>query len=302
MEASALSGPSAAYLSYCLGGCIRYFAVAGGLYWLFHVAFKGAWMAYRIQPTFPSRSEVVNEIRWSMLNTACTGLSSALLYQLIAHGHTRMYFAVAEHGALYFALSVVGAIVAYDAWFYWQHRALHTPWLFRHVHAIHHRAVNPTPFAAFAHHPVETFMGNTYFVLLVVWVPMHPMALAAVGLCLFALNIVTHLGYEFYPRGFTRHRWGQWSDTSTHHNMHHSRGGCNYSICFNYWDRWMGTNHTDYHDTFEAITARAQSRADAARSGGRRLASPTVHAFVDSPTPMADAVRLTITNWSRFLR
>ena len=76
------------------------------------------------------------------------------------------------------AISVVLGVAGYDAWFYWQHRLLHTPWLFRRAHAIHHRVANPTPFATFAHHPIETFMGNAYFIL---FVAAHPRASNGAG-------------------------------------------------------------------------------------------------------------------------
>lgn len=191
-----------------------------------------------------------------MSNTLCSGVSMLLLYQLVRDGRTGMYFEIAEHGWVYVALSIGVGIAGYDAWFYWQHRLLHTPWLFRHVHLVHHRATNPTAFSAFAHHPIETFMGNAYFVLLLLVVPMHPLAVAGVGLYIFASAIVLHMGYEFSPRGFTRHRILRWWNTSTHHNMHHRYGRCNFSILFNFWDHLVGTNHDRYHDVFDAITSR----------------------------------------------
>ncbi len=263
MSSSDFFQPSlGAYIRYCIGFGIRYAVVAGGVYWLFHVGFKRAWLRHRIQLTFPSFDEVAHEIRWSLSNTACTGLSVLLLYRLVHDGRTSMYFAVADHGWIYFLLSVLLGIVGYDAWFYWQHRLLHTPWLFRRAHAIHHRVANPTAFATFAHHPIETFMGNAYFILYVMFVPVHPLAFGAVGLAIFSVGIVAHMGYELYPSGFTRHAVSRWFNTSTHHNMHHSHVGCNYGLWLNYWDFCMGTNHDAYHGTFEAIKARLASSRD----------------------------------------
>jgi lathosterol oxidase len=249
-----------AYVSYWVGFCVRYFAIAGGVYWFLHVGFRHRWLAYRIQPAFPGLDEVGHEIRWSLVNAACTGLSTILLYHLIQAGRTRMYFGLEDHGWAYFGFSAVLGILGYDAWFYWQHRLLHTPWLFARVHATHHRVTNPTAFATFAHHPIETFMGNAYFILLATIIPIHPLAIGAVGLYIFAIGIVAHAGYELYPRGFTHHRLFRWFNTSTHHNMHHLHTGCNYSICFNYWDLLMGTNHASYHETFDAITAGVEAR------------------------------------------
>lgn len=265
----------AAYVRYCAGFCLRYFAIGGALFLLLHVWLRRRWLVYRIQQTFPSLREVGHEIRWSMSNTLCTGLATLLLYRLIRDGRTSLYFDIGAHGWAYFAFSVLLGIAGYDAWFYWQHRLLHTPWLFRHAHAIHHRVTNPTAFATFAHHPIETFMGNAYFLLLAIFVPMHPLALGAVGAVIFGFGIVGHLGYEFYPRGFVRHRLLGWYNTSTHHNMHHSETDCNYGLCFNYWDRLLGTNHPAYLDTFDAMKARRRLPGRPLEVAGQTVGAPS---------------------------
>jgi len=89
-----------------------------------------------------------------------------------------------------------------------------------------------------------------------VFVPIHPVALGLAGLYMFIIGINAHAGYEFYPRGFTRHWLLGWINTSTHHNMHHRYVGCNYGNWFNFWDSLMGTNHPAYHDTFDAVPRR----------------------------------------------
>lgn len=71
-----------------------------------------------------------------------------------------------------------------------------------------------------------------------------------------ALNVLGHLGYELYPKGFTQSKWTFWNNTSTHHNMHHRYVHCNYGLYFNWWDRAFKTNHSHYHERYEEITAR----------------------------------------------
>ncbi len=264
MQMSGILEPSlGAYLSYYLGFCLRYFAVMGGIYWYFHLARRQKYLDRRIQDDFPSATEVGHEIRWSMLSGATTGLSTILLYRLILDGHTSMYFDVGERGWLYLAASVLAGLVSYDTCNYWQHRLLHTAWMFRHIHAVHHRIENPTVFASFARHPIEAMMEHAYFISFVVLVPVHPLAMAAIVAYFFAFGVIGHLGYEFYPRGFTRHPILGWINTATHHNMHHSHTDCNYGW-FNLWDWLMGTNHPTYHDTFDAIKARRSAPGAAA--------------------------------------
>lgn len=261
MLSSGILEPSVgAYLSYLDAYCLRYFAAAGGLYLLLYVAFRRRWLAYRIQPTFPAGRVVAYEIAWSLLSAAATGLSTLLMYWLILRGHSSVYTEVHRYGWGYLPVSVLLCVAGYDTWIYWQHRLLHTPWWFRHVHSVHHRVQNPTPFAAFSQHPIEMLMGNLYFVLVVLLIPMHPLAIAASGGCMVVVSLIAHSGYEFYPRGFTRHPLFRWINTSTHHNMHHSHVGCNYGTWLNLWDRLMGTNHPAYHDTFDAVKAQTDGR------------------------------------------
>lgn len=246
-------------MHYCVGFLLRYAVIAGGLVVLLHGLLRTTALRFKIQPLFPTRQELLHEIGWSMSNALCTGLSTLVLWALIGGGFTRIYFDTADHSAAWFLASIVVGILGYDAWFYWQHRLLHTRWLYRHVHRIHHHSTNPTPLATFAHHPVETFMGNLYFLLLPVLVPLHPLALAAVGAFFFGFGLLGHLGYEVFPAGFTRAPILGWCNTATHHNLHHSTVRTNLSLCCNLWDRWCGTLHPAYDATFAEITARRGS-------------------------------------------
>lgn len=247
-----------AYVGYYAGFCLRYFVVMGLVFWFFHRAYRQRYLLHRIQAAFPERPKIAHEIRWSLVSGAATGVTTMLLFHLIRGGHTSMYLDVGEHGWPYLLFTVIFGIVAYDTYNYWQHRLLHTPWLFHHVHAVHHRVENPTVFAAFARHPAEALMEHgLFFFTFVVLVPVHPLAMAAIVGFFLTVGIIGHLGYELYPDGFTRHRLWGWFNTATHHNMHHSSSsGCNYGTWFNYWDRLMGTNHPEYHATFDAVATR----------------------------------------------
>jgi sterol desaturase/sphingolipid hydroxylase (fatty acid hydroxylase superfamily) len=254
--------------------CVRYFAMAGGLYYLLELAGRRRFLGYRIQESVAPLGQIAYEIRWSLSNAACSALAGLLTYRVVHAGHASMYFAIADHGWAYFGLSIVLCIAGYDAWLYWEHRWLHTDWLFEHVHAVHHRVGNPTVFASFAHHPIETFMGNAYFLLFVVFVPVHPLALGAAGLYMFLTALVGHLGYEFYPRGFTRHPLFGLLQTATFHNVHHREMRCNYGAWFVYWDKIMGTERAGYHEAFESIKARVASAAWDGSVRARAMGAP----------------------------
>jgi len=244
-----------AYATYFLNFSIRYFVIGGAFCWLF----RQRWLVYRIQRNFPSTREIGYEIRWSMLNASCTGLSTIMLYGLVRDGKTAMYFSIADYGWPYFFLSAALLVVGYDAWFYWYHRLMHTPWMFEHVHSIHHLSSNPTAFAAYALHPAETFIGNSFFVFFPLVIPVHPIAFGAAGFGISMYAFILHSGYEFFPHGFTRHSLLGWISTSTHHNMHHRDTDGNYGALFTYWDRLMRTNDPHYHEAFETVAGQRLS-------------------------------------------
>ena len=77
------------------------------------------------------------------------------------------------------------------------------------------------------------------------------MAVASYVVVLTALNVVSHLGYEFYPA-----RLARWFITSTHHNLHHDRSHGHFMLYFNFWDRLMDTNERDYEMQIALINER----------------------------------------------
>ena len=63
-------------------------------------------------------------------------------------------------------------------------------------------------------------------------------------------NIMSHLGYEFLPRWYTRIPPFRWMNTATFHNLHHTKLNGNYGLFFRFWDRALGTEVPEYEETF----------------------------------------------------
>ncbi|MBK9644590.1 MAG: sterol desaturase family protein [Deltaproteobacteria bacterium] len=99
------------------------------------------------------------QLRHELLNTlavlAVGAAQGLVLSALHARGLTRLTEELGAGGLLGAAATLVGLIVFNDLWFYSVHRALHTPWLFKHVHAVHHRSVDVNPFSSYSFHVVE---------------------------------------------------------------------------------------------------------------------------------------------------
>jgi sterol desaturase/sphingolipid hydroxylase (fatty acid hydroxylase superfamily) len=176
-------------------------------------------------------------------------------------GYTHIYHQISDYGFVYFAASIVLMILLHDTYFYWTHRAMHWKPLFKLAHKTHHLSTNPTPFSAYAFHPVEALVEVGIIPLIAFTMPYHPAALTIFTLYSLLLNVVGHLGFELFPTGFASHKLFKWHNTSTHHNMHHRLVKCNYGLYFNVWDRWMKTNHAKYEQHFDEVASQNPKKA-----------------------------------------
>jgi Delta7-sterol 5-desaturase len=152
---------------------------------------------------------------------------------------------------------LAGIILGHDTYFYWVHRAMHHPRLFRLFHRHHHRSITPTPFAAYSFAAPEALVMAMF---MPVWqsVVATPLWVLAVFLNFQIIrNVMGHAGIEVHPRWWLSNPITRWTNTTTHHDLHHSgHFNLNYGLYFRFWDRLMGTEHPDYVETFHRVTAR----------------------------------------------
>lgn len=236
---------------------IRYTAFTGALYTIFYIWKRKQLSQYKIQPAFPHPRHIRREVQYSFLSLAIIALVGTGLDLLRGRGYTKLYTQINTYGWGYFVLSVLAFIIIHDAYFYWTHRFLHWPRIYPYVHKLHHLSYNPSPWAAFSFHPLEALVQVAVLPLLAFLLPLHPLAILAWIFYQTAMNVMGHLGFEFFPAGFASGRFTRWHNTATHHNMHHKYIHYNYGLYYNFWDRIMGTNHPHYAEEFEAVTQRA---------------------------------------------
>jgi sterol desaturase/sphingolipid hydroxylase (fatty acid hydroxylase superfamily) len=155
-------------------------------------------------------------------------------------------------------------IVAHDAYFYWTHRAMHHPRLFRFFHHTHHRSHTPTPWAAYAFAWPEAVVQAVFLPLFLLVVPAHAVVILAFVTHMIVRNVMGHAGVELHLRGWTGSRWLNWMSTTTHHDLHHATSRWNYGLYFTCWDRAMGTEHPDYVRAFDRATCKTTEARDVA--------------------------------------
>ena len=231
----------------------RYLVAATGLALILKLFWNAGLGRRKIQARAASRADVSREIRTSLRTAVIFSLNGAAIVFFAVHGVFTIYTDFDTAGIGYLAISVAAIIVAHDAYFYWTHRLMHHPRLFRFFHRTHHRSITPTPFAAYAFDVPEAMLMGLFTPLWLLLVPMHAFGLFLFMAFMIVRNVMGHAGVELMPRALADSRWFGWINATTHHDLHHSSFHYNYGLYFTWWDRLMGTEHPAY---------RAQLRGD----------------------------------------
>ncbi len=221
--------------------CVRYFIIAGIAYFIFYIWKREKFFVMKIQKKFPAPDIIKKEIFYSVITLIIYCATSSLVYYFYKYGTTKIYLDIDQYGYTYFSVSIFIMIIVHDAYFYWTHRLMHVPAIFKLMHKTHHLSHNPTPWSAFSFHPLEAIVSIGIIPIIIFLIPVHPFALFAFITIMIIINVAGHLGYETFPQKFIESRLGKWQNTSTNHNIHHEQFKFNYGLYFTFWDRLMNT-------------------------------------------------------------
>ncbi len=233
----------------------RYIVVAG-LAWLVWYKWLRHKITYKkIQPKFPKKKDYQREISYSIITMFIFAAAPSLLLLTPVKNYTQFYSDTKQHSTIYFWLAFPLMFLIHDTYFYWTHRLMHHRKLFRYFHLVHHKSVNPSPWAAFAFHPLEAIVEAGIFAVLLFVIPLTSIHFIFFFAFMMLYNVYGHLGWELYPEGFSKHWLGKWMNTSVNHNQHHQYFTGNYGLYFLFWDRMLLTIRKDYDDKFNEVTA-----------------------------------------------
>lgn len=240
---------------------VRYALFAGLAWLLVYVWLRRKVIHRKVIARWPASGDVWREIRWSLCTLVIYGIVGAATIFAMKQGWTQAYWKFGKHGWPWFVASIALTIILHDTWFYWTHRAMHHPKLFRAFHRVHHLSTNPSPWAAYSFSPLEAVAQAAIFPLAMFLIPMHPFAFALFMLWQITFNVAGHTGIEYHPRWLMDTWLGKFLNTPTNHVMHHEFFRGNYGLYFNCWDRLMGTNHERYEARFREVTSRSKDES-----------------------------------------
>lgn len=230
-----------------------YFLSALGMWGLLHGLLRRR-LSHRLIAQWPSNTDIRREIGYSLSTLVIFSAMGLVVLAGFQAGQITIYFRPSKFGWTWTLLSLPAMIVWHDFYFYWTHRLLHTRWLFRRVHGVHHRSRNPSPWAAYAFHPLEALVNSLVTPLALCVVPLHGLVIFVFSIHQIVRNAHGHAAVETMPQGFAQHWLGGRFTTTTHHHLHHETSKGNYGLWFTWWDRWMGTENADYRSRFEELT------------------------------------------------
>lgn len=204
-----------------------------------------AWVTQRLRPgQYRGQSaQIRTEIKWSLLSAAIYGAPAGVVaWGWQNRGWTLIYSDWDAQPHWMLPLSLFVFLFAHDTWFYWTHRWMHRPRIFRIAHKTHHASKPPTAWTAMSFHPIEAVTGAIVIPALVFVMPIHIAILALVLTIMTVMGVTNHMGWEMFPRWLVHSRLGEWLITASHHEKHHERYDCNFGLYFRFWDKVCGTD------------------------------------------------------------
>ena len=220
------------------------FLIAGSLHLYLHV--------YKIQgdrfkflkkemstnnKNFKFNNQVYDNMFWSIASGVTVWTAYEVLYlTCVANGWVNIV-PFTESPIQFFAWILCFPLIR-GTHFYFIHRLLHHPFLFKHVHITHHRNVNTGPWSGISMHPIENIIYQSSPLIHFI-IPSDPVVVV-IHLILVTLNpAFTHSGFEKVMNKETKIL----DSADFHHQLHHRYYDCNYGNMDVPLDVWLGTHH-----------------------------------------------------------
>lgn len=243
------------------------YALIHGFSYLYFWKLNPNWIQpYKIQVPERTAPKPMLELKYSAITLVIMSLVLTFItyfsefgLQVGAPQYFKVFLNFGSHGVGLEIFSIIFYVFFYDAYFYWTHRWMHSGWLYKKIHSVHHRSINPTPFATYSFHPLEAFINIFYLVPFLYFFPVSLSTLWALLIFSDLSNWNGHVGYDFLPKwsiNFLK-TWGGIT-TPTHHNMHHQFAKSNFGLYWSGWDRFFKTLHPNTESEFLKIKARSK--------------------------------------------
>ena len=232
----------------------RYIFISGAYHYLFFNFFKKQFQTRLINKVVLTGQQARLEIYRSFLTSIIFAFSGIALLYLMHEGFSEIYFQWSDYPLWYHPLSIFFALFIHETYYYWLHRWMHQPKVYRLIHKWHHDSIETSSLTAFSFHPIESILQAVVIPLLILFLPLHIYSLFFLLFIMTMSGTINHASVEIFPKGFEKNWFGKWLIGATHHDMHHKQFRFNFGLYFTFWDKWMGTESPKFEETFRKYT------------------------------------------------
>lgn len=236
----------------------RYVLLSGIFYIAFYVWRPEIWKHRKLGSRAYTRPQLRREVGWSMLTALIFAVTGTLTLWLWQRGYTKVYVDIRDYALWWLPLSLVLSLLIDETYYYWIHRWLHRPALFRLIHRVHHQSNISSPWTAFSFHPLEGLLLSVVLPCTLMVLPMHPVMILVQLVIMSFSSVINHLDIEIYPERFHKHPLGKWMIGATHHSLHHKQFKYNFGLYFTFWDKWKKTESPSFDQIFEEATGKTK--------------------------------------------
>jgi len=139
----------------------------------------------------------------------------------------------------WFFLQVALLFLWNEVHFFACHYLLHTKFMMKRVHWVHHHSKEPTVFSTFSFHWIEAFLLGTVIIFPLALYPFQAAAILSLPIMSLIINLLGHCNYDF----FSAHKPEHILKFSYRHSMHHKRGRGNLGFLLPWLDTFFKTTH-----------------------------------------------------------
>ncbi len=187
--------------------------------------------------TFTFNNQVYDNIFWSIFSGVTTWTMYESFYFWGVSNNYLITVSFSDHPYQFFIWILILPFIR-GVHFYFIHRLLHVPFLFKHVHKLHHRNINVGPWSGISMHPIENLIYQSSPLIHFV-IPSDPM-IFVFHITYVCLNpAFTHAGFEKLVKDKSKIL----DAGDFHHQLHHRYYDCNYGNTDVPLDEWFGTFH-----------------------------------------------------------
>jgi sterol desaturase/sphingolipid hydroxylase (fatty acid hydroxylase superfamily) len=228
-------------IAMCLVVNIRFFIVTGIFHLIFFTWKPKSLMDKIINDKPYPKGQWKKEIYYSVIASCIFGFVGAIGVLIWQLGWTDIYLEPAQYGYWYLPVSLLLSMFIHEICYYFLHKWMHHPKIYKKVHKIHHDSVVTSVWTAFSFHPLESIIQALVLPLIVIVLPLHPIVILIHLTIMTLFSVIDHLNFEIFPNNFHKHPIGKWIIGATHHHLHHVQFRYNYGLYFTFLDKWLGT-------------------------------------------------------------